>query len=242
MTNELSELAEQPVQRRWWLLCKALERTSLDRALELAGAAEKFITGCPAAAQELPELGGVAESTQNTMEPLPASGTALSSPNPVAKRRPSLGLSLEQRAQLIARLAAGAKNADLAHEFGLSPKQIQGIRIGSSREILARRDQLSTKEATSSPSLNDKFQIVPSIEEVVRYLRQQDDVVVRESDGRFAVNGRLHLSGPELISRANRMRARQSKPEFKLANGSAPPGGNFGPRKNHPLFWEGRSA
>ena len=47
-----------------------------------------------------------------------------------------------------------------------------------------------------------------SIEEVVRFLRRQDDVVVRQNDGEFLVNGRFRLDIAQLVERANRMRAR----------------------------------
>jgi hypothetical protein len=52
------------------------------------------------------------------------------------------------------------------------------------------------------------------IEEVVRFLRQQDDVVVRQNDREFLVNGRFRLDAAQLVERANRMRARHGKPAF----------------------------
>ncbi len=54
----------------------------------------------------------------------------------------------------------------------------------------------------------------PLVMEVVRYLRQQDDVVVHQGNGMFLVNGRFHLRTSELVDKANRIRQRQNKPLF----------------------------
>ncbi len=56
--------------------------------------------------------------------------------------------------------------------------------------------------------------VSPFVTEVVRYLRQQDDVVVPEGNGIFLVNGRLRLETSELVDKANRMRSRQNQPLF----------------------------
>jgi hypothetical protein len=42
----------------------------------------------------------------------------------------------------------------------------------------------------------------------------------------------------ELVAKANRMRSRQGKPEFKLANGHASPVSRSGPTNDHPIFWK----
>jgi hypothetical protein len=54
------------------------------------------------------------------------------------------------------------------------------------------------------------------VAEVVRYLRQQDDVVVPHGNGMFLVNGRFNLRLSELVDKANRIRRRQNKPLFKI--------------------------
>jgi ATP-binding cassette subfamily B protein RaxB len=56
-----------------------------------------------------------------------------------------LGLSADQRERLLDGLAGGAKNIELAHEFGLSPRQVQGVRLGSAQEIALRRTRLSVE-------------------------------------------------------------------------------------------------
>jgi hypothetical protein len=55
---------------------------------------------------------------------------------------------------------------------------------------------------------------VVGADEVVRFLRQRDDVVVQTGDGAFMVNGRFRETLEELVERANRIRARQCLPRF----------------------------
>jgi hypothetical protein len=74
------------------------------------------------------------------------------------------------------------------------------------------------------------------VEEIIRYLRQQDDVVVPQEDGSYLVNGRFRMSLAELSARANRMRSRQRKPAFEL-RGEQPNETNSSVN-GHPLFWE----
>jgi hypothetical protein len=53
-------------------------------------------------------------------------------------------------------------------------------------------------------------------DDVVRYLRRADDVVVPTKDGAYLVNGRFCESLEELVKRANRIRSRQRLPVFRL--------------------------
>jgi hypothetical protein len=87
---------------------------------------------------------------------------------------------------------------------------VQGIRMGCREIINERRDRLGGIQEQSVP----ESRVPGSVDDVVRYLRQQDDVVVAQGDGEFLVNARFRLSLTELVGRANRMRARQGKPEF----------------------------
>ena len=127
----LPDLLTDPVRRRSWLLAKALDTQPLDRALELARAAEAFITG--AHANEIASTGSPLRSEEGAA-PIPgANRTPL-------KHRTSLALVPETREQLLERLAQGARNAEVAREFGFSIRQVQGVRMGSKREIARRRD------------------------------------------------------------------------------------------------------
>ncbi len=235
-------LLEQPARRRYWLLYKALECVPLDRAVDLARMADEFVMG--------PSAELTISDAPDHPAPLSASSPhaneeALQLPidnaphqAPALLTRPRLALSAEQREHLLDRLARGAKNAELAAELGLSPKQVHGVRMGSAREIAKRRERLTEAE------LPDHHASAPSatVDEVVRYLRQQDDVVVPQEDGEFLVNGRFRLALAELISRANRMRARQGKTEFDLGNGQLARSPSSASANGHPIFWSERAS
>jgi hypothetical protein len=79
-----------------------------------------------------------------------ASNTPQSEPPPnlPASKPPkqNLVVSAERREQLLERLAQEATNAELAAEFGLSSRQVQGFRMGPAREIAARRGRLPKTE------------------------------------------------------------------------------------------------
>ena len=110
------------------------------------------------------------------------------------------------------RLAKGATNAELAGEFGLSLRQAQGIRMGTARKTATIRH-----EVINGAKRPDAGSALPtSVDAILRFLRQRADVVGsrKEFEGEFLVNGRFQLSAAELVSRANKMRSRQGKPEF----------------------------
>ena len=136
---DLHQLLHDPVRRRSWLLNKAMESHPLDQALELAREAEAFITGASQneTGARSPRLADQAGS-QAVVNRVPKPNL----PSP----RIALTLSPEQREQLLEALAQGARNSDLASQFGLSAKQVQGIRMGSAREIFRRRNRGKTDE------------------------------------------------------------------------------------------------
>jgi hypothetical protein len=108
--------------------------------------------------------------------------------------------------------------------------------MGCNREIANRRTRLADKSlgpATQHQPANE----TASIDEIVRYLRQQDDIVVSQEDGWYLVNGRFRMSVAELTARANRIRSRQQKPAFQIPMAGLQLGASSG-QKSHPLFWE----
>jgi hypothetical protein len=234
---ELSELTDNPAARRLWLLHNALRCLPFDRAIELARAAEAFLTGSAAEDQvaniridaEAPIAPDLEPTEQLITE---ISGKLRSVELPRANKSARLALSAECRDRLLDRLADNAKNAELAAEFGLTSKQVQGIRMGCAREIAQRREQLS-KRAQGNQASPD----ATSAEEVVRYLRQQDDVVVPQEKGEFLVNGRFRMPFRDLVVRANRIRARQGKSMFNMPpNTTSRP--DISSANGHPLFWK----
>jgi DNA-directed RNA polymerase specialized sigma24 family protein len=131
----LAEALTDPVRRRSWLLAKALETQPLDQALELARTAEAFITGSP----------NREEATANPPHSDKPTDRASARDTKRSKKRTPLTLPSDQREQLLERLAAGTRNAEVASEFGLSIRQVQGIRMGSAREITRIRDRARDK-------------------------------------------------------------------------------------------------
>jgi len=219
------ERLENSVERRIWLLYEALRFVPLDEAIELARKADAFIMGTAAKGEQARrEIAPEADEQ-------PIGNQAQNEPQRKERSSPKgrLSMSADQRDRMLDRLAAGTKNADIAGEFDMSPQQVQGVRIGSAREIAARRQ---ARHNVPPPEITS----ITTVQEVIRYLRQQDDVVVLQEDGKYLVNGRFRMRPDELVDRANRMRSRQGKPEFNTGSRS------FGSAKpcetnNHPLFW-----
>jgi hypothetical protein len=135
---EFPQELSDPVRRRAWLLAKALETQPLDRALDLARAAEMFITD---AGDNGP---GSNVAAPHAIAARPPSGSVAATPGEQRIKPAGVVLAPEARDRLLDRIANGARNAELAGEFGLTPKQVQGIRMGSAREINRRRTQIST--------------------------------------------------------------------------------------------------
>src|SRR5262249_2520589 len=173
-----------PATRRLWLLTQALRCVPLDKAVELARIAEGFIT----AAARLETKAGSGEPAAKTVPTecgvAPANGCDPTLIRSSAHKPTPLALSAEQRQQLLDRLAQGAGNAELAQAFSLTARQVQGIRMGAARNIAERRRRVTAFE--------NKPGVCTSTEEVIRYLRQQNDVVVSQGDG-FLVNARFRL-------------------------------------------------
>ena len=231
---ELIHLLDNPAARRLWLLEQALRSVPLESAVELARTAEAFVMGSEVETvtdDPATRLRRDQEPSEPTVQPVSTTGSA-----DREAAHTGFPLAEDRRDRLLERFAEGARNAELVAEFGISPKQIQGIRMGCNREIAKRRTRLADKSlgpATQHQPAND----TASIDEIVRYLRQQDDVVVSQEDGWYLVNGRFRMSVAELAARANRIRSRQQKPAFQIPMAGLQPGASFG-QKRHPLFWE----
>jgi hypothetical protein len=219
---------ENGVERRSWLLYEALRSAPLDEAIELACKADAFIVGTADDGAQA-QRAGAPEPDEPTVVVAPPKNPPQGKERSNPKGR--LSLSADQRDRMLDRLAAGTKNADIAEEFGLSPQQVQGVRIGSAREIAVRRARMETEPLSESTS------VIP-VQEVVRYLRQQDDIVVPQEDGHYLVNGRFRLRPDELVDRANRMRSRKGKPDFGPARGHSSGSAKAHRTNEHPLFWD----
>jgi hypothetical protein len=140
-----------------------------------------------------------------------------------------------QRHEFKLAIAAGASNDELATRFGLTRRQAHGLRIGFARakgggSSCRREEQKPHYNAAAEREQQDSFLSrrpapSPTMEDVVRFLRQIGDVVVRNGD-HYLVNYSLSLTQEEMVVRANRKRAANGKTPFSLdgaSSASAPP-------------------
>jgi hypothetical protein len=219
---ELESIFAEPELRRCWLLSKALESASLDEALRLARAAEGFLgAGQPSA---LPHERGH-ENGHALTERL------LSGPPPV---QPLVGFPMtpfprdradEQWILPSVELEVGAASA--MDHIGELAGTLGNAGVGGHRpdEEVAHEDDVEDEPADSAPqvSITSDLAVLAGMEDVVRYLRQQDDVVVSAGTDVYLVNGRFQLSSAELFVRANKIRRRHGKPQFQLIPRGFPP-------------------
>ena len=215
----LGALLKDPQVRRLWLLWHAMQRTQLENAIKIAQEGEHFI------------VSGVSTSSQSNPPVAPTncadgSGSRLEDRSTGPSTVPDLAsgpvggapqlMTVIRKSELHARLASGSSNAELASEFGLTLRQVQGFRMQVARQARRAIRQIPTDIQPAVAALNHDI-LPPLVDEVVCYLRQQDDVVVRCADRSFIVNNRFRLDFQKLLTRANRMRLRQGKPEFVAA-------------------------
>lgn len=188
-----------PLQRRLWLLAQALAKLPLAEALVLASKAESFLTNgvgeptlhADAALADAPRQSAlVVDASSHGENPDGKAGPP--SREAAAPLTPPAGDI--DRQTLFARLAQGATNPELAKEFGLTQRQIQGFRMQTARP-----------RSVEAPTAAD---------EIVRFLRREGDVVVGAGENQFIVNGRFRMTLDELTERANRIRARRGKSLF----------------------------
>jgi hypothetical protein len=136
-----------------------------------------------------------------------------------------------QRAEFKKAIASGAGNETLATQFGLTRRQAHGLRIGFARakgggspakgadDHRPRQDAAAEREQQKN-FLRQKPMPPPTLDDIVRFLRQIGDIVVKNGD-HYLVNYSLSLTTQELVMRANRKRAVNGKPPFEL-NGAEP--------------------
>src|SRR5438128_12069682 len=128
---DVHELIRDPAARRLWMLYKAATFLPLGDALELARAAEMFVSG---SRSESRAASGDATQPHDAMQPdlqrhiveLSAARTSAGSEAAAHSSIPRSNRHVfgeDQRDRLLTCLAAGAKNAALAPELASPPKQ-----------------------------------------------------------------------------------------------------------------------
>jgi hypothetical protein len=184
---ELDCIVNDPVRRRWRILSKALETVPFEEALRLARSVEDFLLA-----------GGVGVPSVIDDPRHLVGASAIGNADAPSNRQP-----------------LNAECATAATEAAAGPGEGHG-NTGAHQpsEDTTDNDDPVTAPVVS-PSLGGDLAALASGDDIVRYLRQRDDVVVREGDT-YLVNGRFRESLGQLAERANRMRSRQGLPPFLL--------------------------
>lgn len=176
----------------------------------------------------------VADAGVGPVEPLHPTQHEIPERPPSVQFPPTTGrgdgrlLAEEAVPKFIEAIDHGATNDELARVFGITRRQANGLRMGLVKRMphlgsakppaqekpkLGRETELQMQEdflkaRTSSPT---------TLDDVVRFLRQRGDIVVRAGDD-FAVNDQT-LTASELVDRANRKRLRLGRPPFPEVGG-----------------------
>lgn len=247
--------------RRMYLLALALNAAAPAEALDLARCMERFVTNADmvqaprsAAARSLNEA-NVETRSPCSSPPKHATNAELCDLGqrtatkdfddwpPARQSAETAGkktLTAARKAEFLEALLKGANNQQLAVRFGLSPRQVNGLRLGFGRrkshagtdlcngdhhpdETSVDHDiQGASERQQQEQFLRSKPRIPDSLDDVVRFLRQLGDIVVRGEDS-FLLNARYELSTEQLIERANRKRVERGKPVFEVERGGGPP-------------------
>jgi hypothetical protein len=198
---ELATVVSEPVLRRCWLLNKALESASLDEALKLARAADEFLGGDQAKAQAL--LDEMAVSGSSSTRPSQGAEAASALINAAS----SAG-EAKQDAEPVSTTDQVAYAADIVESA--SATENHGRDGGSNSSRVEEAGDSEPQAAITSG-----LAVLAGMDDIVRFLRQQDDVVVSAGTATYLVNGRFQLNSKELLDRANKIRDRQGKPQFQ---------------------------
>jgi hypothetical protein len=168
-------------------LNKALENAPLAEALKLAQAADEFLADQPETLRS--ELALTARTSNSSV-------LLLSTKAPVpASTSPAHGDQHNTAQRFVP--------AD-ATDVPASPPM-----------LVIESDEEEAPTEDSGQGAGVDMAVWANLDDIVRYLRQRDDVVVSAEGGMFLVNGRFRLDPDELLLRANKMRRRQGKPEFQ---------------------------
>jgi hypothetical protein len=189
---DLTDIFSEPVLRRCWLLSKALENTSFGEALELAQIADEFLRA----------------NRPVTSAPIPTKPLVRSSNGPQCASPLTSVPSLP-----VGPRGDHLRPTDIDHdEAATVVVELRGS-LGGSSDYPS--DNLrDNREIASQVAVEDSLLVLARQDDIVRYLRQRDDVVVSTGANSFLINGRFRLNFDELLARANKMRQRQGKPLF----------------------------
>jgi|HubBroStandDraft_1064217.scaffolds.fasta_scaffold23667_2 hypothetical protein len=207
-------------QMRLYFLLLALREGRTEQALIVAERMEKFVSAC----DEGPHS-GVPKTAEREQDPPVAIGTSICTDDGVRSERSGAtkpvskakGLLSDEalRRRFVNAIASGADNRRLAEEFCLSLRQANGLRLGMTRKRFPKHADRApnprVEQQNSLPQMRESGQ--DPLDDVVRFLRQRDDVIVKRGDD-FLLNSRHILTAAQLVERANRKRRELGKSEF----------------------------
>jgi hypothetical protein len=226
---ELASILTEPTLRRCWLLNKALENASLEDALRLACEAEAFLgtgqSSIPSsknghALKELP--------LNRPLTAPPVAGLLMTQPprnwadGARASRSIEQGNGVELVPDQVVELAESVRGESLENAGATTHDPDEEV----AHEASGRETEDEAANDVSEVLMTSDLSVLAGMEDIVRYLRQQDDVVVSAGASGYLVNGRFQLNCDELLLRANKIRHRQGKPQFqRIPSGFPTPNG-----------------
>jgi|HubBroStandDraft_1064217.scaffolds.fasta_scaffold01335_13 hypothetical protein len=201
-------------QRRLYFLLLALRGAHPDDALAVAEQMERFIHGASAREQSAGQTSqtdadkatATSENTQQTDTDGTSDGTS---------RAKGILSDKVFRRRFENALASGANNREIAARFGLTLRQTNGLRQGLARRKTPPEPLRGDGGPQEAPRGQRQELTAESLDDVVRFLRQRDDVIVRNGEN-FLLNSRQLLTAAELVERANRKRRELGKAAFPV--------------------------
>jgi hypothetical protein len=123
-------------------------------------------------------------------------------------------------------VSSGLANAELAGRFGITPRQANSLRMGIEKRLphlrmtkVANPEKRGIDRGTELRMQEEFLDRRPkpptTFDDVVRFLRQRGDVVVRSGDV-FVVNGHHTMTTTEIVDWANVKRRELGFPAFRV--------------------------
>jgi hypothetical protein len=235
--NSLTEGLDASARRRFWLVAQFISRcgvSDIESAISASAKVEAFIangdrsSGAPigprnAAASVSPDPIKIQTALAIDHAPSPIPAVSVDSKNVIEiggkyrNVRRQL-LDKDTRTRFIQEAAINPDNRHLAQIFGLSVRQAHAVRVGLSKFIAAARRETELK--MQHEFLRNKSAAGATIDDVVRYLRQINDVVVPNGQD-YIVNYKLTLTAEQLLERANAKRRERSQQPLVIEGSDA---------------------
>jgi hypothetical protein len=215
---DLANIFAEPILRRCWLLNKALENAPLEEALKLAQAADQFLD---LDRQGISQSASIEKSTSGALAAacLQKQNTPLTSvvARPFAENPVTVPAERHADHDRMPEFATNGLEAAESSELKATGSFGDPLDSGSGDNGSDDPPQTGdgNQDIALQPGAVGDLAVLASMDDIVRYLRQRDDVVVSAGADTFLVNGRFRLNSNELLVRANKMRERQGKPLFQ---------------------------